>query len=583
MDLSIGFFFPKTELVNNMEKKFVVVIGAGAAGIAAATQLLTFGFDVAVVEASGLTGGRVRSLISKHGELIETGCDSLRNLDESVITTLLHQVPLNENIMSENTIVFSKGKYVPVARCHVINGLYANLKAGLAHASHGPEQRGENGLYISRQQAYENYFNMIERSTLLSYYNFAKEKVNLNAERKHLYEVLKTNRLTALLAEQKLKNTPPSDELLLKSLQIDIEKAIRQFDEACERFEICEERIADLEKNPRCKQSMHPNDFIHYNFLLGFEERLFGAQLEKVQFSCNVNELKLKSQVARVQEGLAQVLINVANERKVKIHHNQRVIEIDTGSSDAVILKLRKPDGSVGILNADYVVSTLPIGVLKKTIIGDERAPVFRPPLPKSKFAAIRSLGNGLINKIVFVFETRFWPESINQFAIVPDKISERAAMFTWSSLPESRTLTTHYVGENRFHDTPVTELITKALEMLKTVFKDCPSPIDAYVTNWHTDELAFGTGTFMSLRTEPQHFDALKEPLKTRDGKPRVFFAGEHTSALEHGTLDGAFNSGLRAAADLANTCIEIPFINRSRDLIFPPYPRARYSNEGD
>lgn len=50
--INIGFFFPKTELVNNMEKKFVVVIGAGAAGIAAATQLLTFGFDVAVVEAS---------------------------------------------------------------------------------------------------------------------------------------------------------------------------------------------------------------------------------------------------------------------------------------------------------------------------------------------------------------------------------------------------------------------------------------------------------------------------------------------------------------------------------------------------
>lgn len=77
-------------------------------------------------------------------------------------------------------------------------------------------------------------------------------------------------------------------------------------------------------------------------------------------------ELNLKSCLFTVQEGLAQVLINVANERKVKIHHNQRVIEIDTGSSDAVILKLRKPDGSVGILNADYVVSTLPIGVLKK-------------------------------------------------------------------------------------------------------------------------------------------------------------------------------------------------------------------------
>ena len=55
------------------------------------------------------------------------------------------------------------------------------------------------------------------------------------------------------------------------------------------------------------------------------------------------------------------------------------------------------------VLDADCCVCTVPLGVLKRNIIQ------FDPPLSDEYNNAIRSIGFGVLNKIMMLFDTKFW------------------------------------------------------------------------------------------------------------------------------------------------------------------------------
>lgn len=74
--------------------------------------------------------------------------------------------------------------------------------------------------------------------------------------------------------------------------------------------------------------------------------------------------------------------------------------------------KVRVTDTNGTILTADYVIVTVPLGVLKSGSIE------FSPPLPPQKFEAISNLGFGLLNKIVVEFPTAFW--KVRQYVSSP-------------------------------------------------------------------------------------------------------------------------------------------------------------------
>src|SRR5699024_9991821 len=58
-------------------------------------------------------------------------------------------------------------------------------------------------------------------------------------------------------------------------------------------------------------------------------------------------------------------------------------------------------DGST--IEADYVVSTIPLGVLKHKDIE------FNPPLPEWKQGAVERLGFGVLHKVSLVYKEPFW------------------------------------------------------------------------------------------------------------------------------------------------------------------------------
>src|SRR6185312_12730963 len=71
------------------------------------------------------------------------------------------------------------------------------------------------------------------------------------------------------------------------------------------------------------------------------------------------------------------------------------------------------------------------------------------------------------------------------------------------------------------------------------------PQPSAFARSSWTTDPYSLGSHSYMAVGSTPAHRDALREPVLDR-----IFFAGEATSADKAGTVDGALDSGARAAA---------------------------------
>ncbi|KAF5402953.1 Amine oxidase [Paragonimus heterotremus] len=112
----------------------------------------------------------------------------------------------------------------------------------------------------------------------------------------------------------------------------------------------------------------------------------------------------------------------------------------------------------------DAVICTLPLGVLKESIIASEQvnskstsakvnqldtqsltklpAPIFQPPLPDWKVGAIRRLGFGVLNKVVLIFEKCFWDKSQNLFGHLSSSRETRGELFLfWSITPDRPVL----------------------------------------------------------------------------------------------------------------------------------------------
>ncbi|KAK6207406.1 hypothetical protein LQW54_007235 [Pestalotiopsis sp. IQ-011] len=234
-----------------------------------------------------------------------------------------------------------------------------------------------------------------------------------------------------------------------------------------------------------------------------------------------------------------------------------------TGNGTA---KVHCEDGTE--FDADYVVSTIPLGVLKHGNID------FDPPLPSWKTDAIGRLGFGILNKVILVFQERFWDTSRDIFGVLrtpqsrhslkqSDYSSQRGRFFQWfdvsntSGIPVLLALMAGDAGFDTEHSKN-DELIQEATEVLRGVYgRKVPSPVHAVVTRWGSDR--FARGSYSSAAPSMKHDDY--NTMARSVGN--LFFAGEHTTGTHPATVHGAYLSGLRAASDVIDTMlgpIEVP-----------------------
>jgi monoamine oxidase len=189
---------------------------------------------------------------------------------------------------------------------------------------------------------------------------------------------------------------------------------------------------------------------------------------------------------------------------------------------------------SRGVVTADRVIVTVPLGVLKAGTI------TFDPPLSEAKRAAIARLGFGVLDKVVLAFDAPFWPQKADVLGLVgaqqPVPVLVNGLSFDAGAvLVGLRGGSAARRGET-LSDQQNADDLRRALR--------APAPTGRLVTRWAADPYARGSYSFLAVGSSPDDQEALAEP-----ASDRVLFAGEATQPEHFATVHGAYLSGVREA----------------------------------
>lgn len=219
----------------------------------------------------------------------------------------------------------------------------------------------------------------------------------------------------------------------------------------------------------------------------------------------------------------------------LEIQLNQRVSTIDYSAGKVAVTH------SGNISEADYVVVTVPLGVLKANSIR------FIPELPNAKQNAIQKIGMNCVNKFLLTWDTAFWDDVqyISYTPEVKDKFNYFVNVKKFQ--PGVNALMTFAYADYARQTEAMTDtqVIGEIMLHLKDIYgNSIPSPTNFLRTKWQTNENAFGAYSYTAVGTEMRHFDDLAEEVENK-----LFFAGEHTEADYFSTVHGAYLSGIREA----------------------------------
>ncbi|XP_051152502.1 probable polyamine oxidase 5 [Andrographis paniculata] len=251
-------------------------------------------------------------------------------------------------------------------------------------------------------------------------------------------------------------------------------------------------------------------------------------------------------------------------------------------------VKLHFEDGS--IMKADHVIVTVSLGVLKHGIRDD--VSLFDPPLPERKTQAISRLGYGVVDKVFLRIRDKNFP--FLQMVFHPSnsryrdpKIPQwiRRTSFVSPIYRNSRTLVSWFTGKEALEveSLPENDIIagfTATVSNLLPQSSTCRCSnggdgggqdqfnfeIDRVLrTQWGTNPLFLGSYSYIAVGSTTQDMDTLAEPLPSPAGgisdsdetpapapapwKLQILFAGEATHSKHYSTTHGAYFSGLREA----------------------------------
>ena len=351
----------------------------------------------------------------------------------------------------------------------------------------------------------------------------------------------------------------------------------------------------DLNLDAVAKSSQHPTlgaamdeAVKQYQFLLDLtpqDMRLINWHYANLEYAnaANVGKLSLggwdqdagnefSGRHAQIIGGYQQVpraILQAPRKLNLRTHKVVKRVEYNvwSGNSKTPRAKVHCDDGDM--IDADYVVLTTPLGVLKG------KAVEFSPPLPSWKLGPINRLGFGVLNKCILVYNEPFWDVDQDMFGLLRDSevqdsldqedyVTNRGRFyFFWNCIKTSGrpVLISLMAGDAAYQaeNTPDAQLVSEVTHELARIFKDkeVPLPQESIITRWGQDRFARGTYSYVAAEAMPGDYDAMAQPVGN------LHFAGEATCATHPATVHGAYISGLRAASDIIDDLlgpIEIP-----------------------
>jgi len=239
----------------------------------------------------------------------------------------------------------------------------------------------------------------------------------------------------------------------------------------------------------------------------------------------------------RVEGGndrLVDALLRAVGGRVLLGHSIQAV----ANALDRVVISVTDPSGVTQQIDADYVVLTLPASTLRHVEI--------QPSLPEDQRHAIERLAYGRATKVLLqsskkLFDDRHarafaTDDCLGAFWDASEEQGDTASIVSFlAGGSASACLRDRAAGGGQ---AVLSDLCWLGIDR---------SPVTAvHVGDWTADPWAHGGYAFL----DPGFDSAWRSLLKRRAG--RIVFAGEHTSERWQGYMNGAVESGQRAAGEL-------------------------------
>ncbi len=216
------------------------------------------------------------------------------------------------------------------------------------------------------------------------------------------------------------------------------------------------------------------------------------------------------------------------------------VVAVTQGAT-RVQLRLRERSGALEEITADYVVFALPASTLK--------AVAMDPPLPERQRDAIALLPYGPATRALLQFDRRFWRAPGRTRAFGTDL--PIGAVWEGNEEQPGRFGILSFLAGGRASGELQSILSREGPSgippRLSWLGPDRTTILAAQSVTWENDPWAQGGYAVFKPTYDPE----LREWLARPHG--RAFFAGEHTSFRFQGYMNGAVESGIRAAREVA------------------------------
>lgn len=221
----------------------------------------------------------------------------------------------------------------------------------------------------------------------------------------------------------------------------------------------------------------------------------------------------------------------------VRLNHTVSKIEYD---AQRVTVQTNR-----GAFEADRVVVTLPLGVLKRGAVE------FVPGLPIRKQQAIERLGMNVLNKVYLRFAEAFWGgDDTDWIGYIAEKKGEWAEALNIHHYTRQPILLWFNAAAYGTHLESLSDaaIISEAMQRLRVMYgSQIPYPEAWLITRWLSDPFAGGSYSHLPVGAAPDDRAALAESIADR-----VFFAGEATLIDHSATVHGAYLSGVREARQI-------------------------------
>jgi monoamine oxidase len=225
----------------------------------------------------------------------------------------------------------------------------------------------------------------------------------------------------------------------------------------------------------------------------------------------------------------------------LEIQYRQLVKSIDYSNKQIIVQTTNSE------YQADFVICSVPLGMLKSNQLQ------FIPKLPGSYQKSINKIPMANVTKVLLKFPDSFWPVSTQYFGNISNTKGKWPYFVNYRKLSDSNVLLALSFGDYAQHAEKLTdEQIQKELmTVLKRMFgKNIPQPNAILVSRWSKDPFTMGAYSFTGVGVTPKDFNQLAIPVNQR-----LFLVGEHTTFDYHGTVHGAYLSGITAAEKIINS----------------------------